>query len=146
MDAKMVVSLIDDGGRLTRVGIELQGLDAASILTAAAGVVADLDAVTNLGVVKADVAFPLSGVASAAAAGSNTDVGGKARGVSDVDGKTVVLRLPDPIAAAINADYTIDLTNLTVVAYIENFETGGSAFLSDGEQVTSWRYATLDAR
>ena len=73
-------------------------------------------------------------------------MGGKARGISDEDGETVVLRLPDPIAAAINADYTIDLAQADVDAFISHFETGNDAELSDGEQVTSWRYAVLDAR
>lgn len=146
MDAKVPITLVDAGGRLTRMRVEMTGLDAASILAAAATLVADLDASSNLGVVKADVAFPLSGVASSAAAGSNTDVGGKARGISDADGDTVVLRLPDPIAAAINPDYTIDLTNVTLAAFIAHFETGGDATLSDGEQVASWRFAVLDSR
>lgn len=146
MDSKCTVSMIDSMGRLTRVGIEIQGLDAASILTAAALVVGRLDAASELGVLKAVVQFPLVGVASAAAAGSNTDVGGKAKGVSDADGDTVNLRLPNPIAAAVNADGTIDLTNITLAAYLGDYETGGDAYLSDGEQVASWRFGVLDAR
>lgn len=146
MDAKMAVTLIDDGGRTTTMRIEMTGLDAASILTAAAAVVGTLDAATQLGVTKATVQFPLSGIASVAGVDSNTDVGGKARGISDDDGETVILRLPNPIAAAINPDYTIDLTNITLAAFIANFETGGDSMLSDGEQVTSWRYAVLDKR
>jgi hypothetical protein len=146
MDAKVPITLIDDGGRLTRMRVEMPGLDAASILAAAATLVGHLDAASNLGVVKADVQFPLTGVASAAAAGSNTDVGGKARGISDGDGDTVVLRLPDPVATAINADYTIDLTEINIDNFISHFETGGDAMLSDGEQVASWRYAVLDSR
>lgn len=146
MDAKLVVSLIDAGGRVTTMRIEMTGLDAASILAAAATLTGHLDTMSNLGVTKAVVQFPLSGVASAAAEGSNTDVGGKIRGISDDDGDTVVLRLPDPIADAVNPDYTIDYTQADVAAFIEHFETGGDATLSDGEQVTSWRYAVLDSR
>ena len=146
MEAKCVASLIDVMGRVTTARIEIQGLDAASILAAAASVVGQLDACSKLGVTKAVVQFPLSGVASAAAAGSNTDVGGKAKGVSDVDGDTVNLRLPDPIDLAVNADGTIDLAETAMAAYIANYETGGDAYLSDGEQVTSWRFGVLDAR
>jgi hypothetical protein len=146
MDAKMVVSLTDVMGRPTSMRIELTGADEATIMAAGALVCSELDAASKLGVTKAVIQFPLSGVASAAAAGSNTDVGGKARGYSSTDGDTLILRLPDPIDACVNADGTIDLTNATLKLFIDEFLSGGVAMLSDGEQISSWRYATLDSR
>lgn len=146
MESKLTVTMTDHRGRQTRVGIEIEGVDVATMVTSAGTIAGHLDAMSRMGVVKGVLQIPLSGIASAAADPSNTDVGGKAKGVSDDDGKTVNLRLPDPIDAAVNADGTIDLTHLDVAAYLAHFETGGDAELSDGEQVTSWRFGVLDAR
>lgn len=146
MDGIMSVQLADILGRRTSVKIEVTGADAAAVVAAGASVVTALDAVSNLGVLSAQVALPIGVTPSVGVAGSNTDIGGKMRGASDVDGKTVVLRIPDPIASAVDTNGGLVKTDVALAAYLAAFETGGVAKLSDGEQVATWLYGTLDQR
>jgi hypothetical protein len=146
MAGYLQVTLIDYGGRETRRVYEVKGADAAATYTNAVALLADLQAVTNLGTVRPMVNIFIPAAQVAAAEGSNTDVGGKVKGISSVDGKTVNLGIPDPIAAIIRPDYTFDLEDEDLAAFLDNFEDAGIATLSDGETVTSWRFGVLDKR
>lgn len=141
------VTLQDEMKRQTRVKIEVTGLDANAVLANAILAVDNLVECTKLGFVRAKLQVPVAANPQSAAVGSNTDVGGKVRGLSDEDDQTVLLRIPDPIAGIVDATSgRFDLTQANLAAYLARFETGGICELSDGEQVDSWTYGELDAR
>jgi hypothetical protein len=148
-DCKMSICkfrLKDEKGRTTMVNVETGGADANTELINAiqAGVL--LQNVTNLELLSGNLTIPISVSGTTAAVGSRTDLGGKVRGVSDDDGKIVLVRIPDPIAAIVNSTGGFVLTETNLAAYLTEFETGGDNYCSDGEQVSSWVYGELDAR
>jgi len=138
--------LVDDKGRMTLLKNEVDGATPADQIDNAEALSALLAATTKLGLVSGQITFPLSVTPTAAAEGSNTDVGGKVKGPSDDDGKMLVLRIPDPLDAIVNTTGGFDLEEEHIEAYIAEFVTGQSAMLSDGEQVSSWLTGELDSR
>lgn len=138
--------LADEKGRSTYVNVEVGGADLIFTYANAQQAAILLQAVTNLGVLSGVMSTPIAVTPGTPAAGSRTDLGGKVRGVSDDDGKIVLVRIPDPIAAIVNSTGGFDLTQAQLAAYLAEFETGGDHYCSDGEQVASWVYGELDAR
>lgn len=141
-----VVKMVDHGGRFTTQRFQIFGTDADDAATNLAANVALLQDVTNLGVLSASLTVDATISPSAAAEGSNTDVGGKCKGISYEDGKTVILRVPDPIAAIINSTYGFVLSEEHLEAWLEDFLSTGNGRISDGERVASWQVGALDAR
>ena len=137
---------VDEKGRSTYVNVEVGGADAIFVDTNATQAAILLQDVTNLGVVSGVLSKPVALTPGTPAAGSRTDLGGKVRGVSDDDGKIVLVRIPDPIAAIVNSTGGFDLAQADLANYLAEFETGGDHYCSDGEQVATWVYGELDAR
>jgi len=138
--------LKDEKGRSTYVNVEVNGADNDAIVVNATQAGVLLQDVTNLELLSGVLSTPIPVSGTAAAVGSRTDLGGKVRGVSDDDGKIVLVRIPDPIAAIVNTTGGFDLAEVNLAAYLAEFETGGDHNCSDGEQVASWVYGELDAR
>ena len=138
--------LLDEKGRSTYCKVEVGGADEDAKMINALQAWVQLQACTNLGVVSGIMSSPIPGTPGTPAVGSRTDLGGKVRGVSDDDGKIVLVRIPDPIAAIVNTTGGFDLAQANLAAYLTEFETGGDNFCSDGEQVATWVYGELDAR
>jgi hypothetical protein len=136
---------VDKYGTEKQVQIEVTGADESVLMVLAANIRAAWDSASNLGAKRSYLLIPF-GAANAASDPSNVDVGCTIRGVSAVDGKTVILRVADPLAACINADRTIDLNNATLKDYLDFFITSGGALLSDGESVSSWTWGVLDKK
>ena len=136
---------VDKWGTEKLVKVELTAADEQALLILAAAVRAAWDAASNLGCKRSNLLIPF-GSPVAASDPSNVDVGCTIRGVSAVDSKTVILRVADPLVAAINADRTMDLANATLKAYLDLFITSGGAMLSDGETVSSWTWGVLDKK
>lgn len=141
-----VFRLADVMGRTTSYKVEVGGTDADDAATNAIAISALLAATTKLGLLSGNMTVPLAVTPTVAAAGSNTDVGGRYRGVSDDDAKIVTLRQPDPIAAIVLENGGLSLVEEHAAAYLASFETDADGFVSDGEQVASWLSGTLDVR
>jgi hypothetical protein len=139
-------TLADVMGRTTSYRVEVGGTDADDAATNAIAISALLAACTKLGLVSGKMTVPLAVTPTEAVAGSNTDVGGRYRGVSDDDGKVVTLRMPDPIAAIVLENGGLSLVEEHADPYLDSFVTDGDGFVSDGEQVASWLSGSLDVR
>lgn len=119
----------------------------ADQITAMENVINQLQAVTDLGLVRADLIYKAAGTPFAVTAGANRDVGATFQGlVEDGNGKTASVKVPSIKAALVNADGTITLSNADVEDWLELFaeDTPNSLFLSDGETIDYWLKGTLD--
>jgi hypothetical protein len=145
-DAWLSVTMNDDYGRETRKLLEMESqVDLATYGTVAAAMLTALQAVTDLGVVRADLILP--GIASgfAVTSGANRDTGATFQGYIDGgDGKKASTKVPGIKPALVDADGSIDITGV-VATYLAAFETAGDFRLSDGETIDSWIKGTLDS-
>lgn len=145
MAVKLSCSFVDSYGRPTKrvYGMEDQA-DLAAYLAVVADFVADIEDVTDLGLVRADLIIPVTGADFDVTAGANVDVGGTFSGFLDTGGgKKSSLKVPGIKSALVNSDGTIPITGV-VATYLADFETDGGFNLSDGEQISSWIKGTLD--
>lgn len=145
MVTKLSCTFVDAYGRTTsRVyGMEDQIL-LADYVTAASAFITAQQAVTDLGLVRADLIIPLSGEEYAFTAGANVDVGGTASAWLDIgSGKKASMKLPGIKASLVNTDGSIPITGV-VATWLLEFETAEDFNLSDGEQVETWIRAALD--
>lgn len=139
-------TLVDAYGRTTskRIEVESQALlgDYQTLCTA---LVADLQAVTDLGLVRAEVTIPMTD-SFAVTAGANVDVGATFSGwLYGALGKKASWKLPGIKAAKVNADGTIDIAEADIEDVLERFlQASGDLRLSDGEQIESWIAGALD--
>lgn len=140
------LKLADVLGRMTSQRIQVFGIDADAAATNLAAIAILLQACTKLSVFAASLVVDVAAPGAVPSAGSNTDVGGKIKGISAVDAKTVVLRLPDPIATIVNSTGGFVLDEANLEPYLEAFFTAGNARISDGEDVDYWVVGELDAR
>lgn len=143
---KVSVTMIDDYGRTTKRVYEIETqVDLATYTAAVAALLVDIQAVSDLGVVRADLILDGITAGYAVTAGANVDVGATFSGLIDGgNGKKASLKLPGIKAAVVNADGTVDLTDADVIAYLANWLTAGDYMLSDGETISSWLRGTLD--
>jgi hypothetical protein len=139
------VTLVDAFGRTTNRRYELEPqLDLATYETVVADYVADLLAVTDLGLVKADLILPQLGLGSTPEVGANVDVGATFSGLLEGDeGKKASIKLPGIAMVNVNPDGSVPITGV-VEEWLGNFETGGVFLLSDGESIESWLAGALD--
>ena len=141
---KMSVTLEDSYGRTTtRVyGMEDQTL-LADYETAAQAFLTALEAVTDLGVVKATFLIPVESPEFAVTAGANVDTGATASGWVSDGYKKASLKVPGIKPALVSADGSVAITGATAT-FLAFFEDSDDFNLSDGEQIESWIKAALD--
>lgn len=138
--------LYDEMGRMTTMRFQVFGADADAAASNLGAIGTLLKAVTKLGYAGSSLTVRNNTGIAAPSAGSNTDVGGKCKGLSAVDGKAVVLRIPDPIAAAVNETGGLILDQTDLEAFLNAFLTAGNGRISDGEDVEEWITGALDTR
>jgi hypothetical protein len=147
MGAKLSLSLVDDYGRTTRRTYEMvTQADLAAYETAVAAVLVDLAAVTDLGVVRADLVIEDISAGFAVTADANVDVGATFTGyVEGGGGKKASHKLPGIKESLVGADGSIPLTGV-VAAWLTDFEADGANLLliSDGEEIDYWLAGALD--
>lgn len=137
------VTLVDDLGRKTRKAFTSTSALLADALAAMTAYYADLEAVTELGIVEAKLSAKDVSGASAAAANSNVDTGASFT-CSMSGGGEAAHHIPGfPISKAI-AGGSIPVDDADVVAYFANFLTGGSLRFADGEYVTAILRGQMD--
>lgn len=143
--AKLSVTLIDDFGRTTNrvFGMEAQTL-LADYVTAYGTFFTALEAVTDLGCVKANLIIPVDDPSWTVISDVNVDTGGTATGLLEAGlGKKASTKIPGVKLSLVGGDGSIAIAGATAT-YLAHFESAGDFTLSDGEQVTSWIKAFLD--
>lgn len=144
MTIKLSLTLDDAYGRTTKriYGMEDEAL-LATLQTSAASFLTALEAVTDLGCVKANFIIPVTSPEFDETAGANVDVGGTASGWITDGQKKGSLKIPGIKAALVAADGTIAIAGATAT-FLAFFEDADLFNLSDGEQIATWIKATLD--
>ena len=143
------VTLVDGRGRETSKRIEMvEQILWADLVTNANNVLTELDAVTDLQIIKADLviqnelSLPVKDPAD-----SNRDTGATFVGyVQGGGGKKATLKVPGFPMSKVGDGGFIDLTDTDVAAYLANWLESAPhlALLSDGENISSWIQGTLD--
>ncbi|GAH91338.1 unnamed protein product [marine sediment metagenome] len=136
------VQFLDDYGRTTTRRFQNTDALVADALTSVGSLVANFLAVSDLGTLKHDVAVRTV-EANPAQTGANKDVGGTLHCVLD-NSKLYPLKIPGIRDTMLNPDGSIDLEDLAIVAYFENFMTAGKFRVSEGNYVVSVLYGELD--
>lgn len=137
------VILTDDYGRQTRKSYQSQDfIDFPTAMVALTNLVTDLQAVTELGVVRTYLTEETV-IAEAPASGANIDAG-MSLTVVKADTKKATIKVPAPPASVINPDGTVDLTATAITDFVGNFQSGGGWTVSDGEIVTSVVKGSID--
>jgi len=138
------ISLVDSYNRPTTRSFLVNAADFASAQAFVPGFVTAYQAVTELQLYETRLT-DIAQYAGAPAGGSNIDEGMTLSVQLDTPGKKGSVKVPSPVAAVINPDATIDLTDALMVA-LEGLYTSGVTDLtaSDGETVTGFIKGTLD--
>lgn len=146
--AKVSIQLKDSMGRTTnRVYGLTEATTVGTAATDAAALAALVDAASELGINKVTLLWNCDVTPTAATAGSNVDEGGTVSGWLNTYIKKGSLKVPAPLAAARNADGTLDLAQAALAALLADFiTTTGHASISDGETVASWIKGVVDAK
>ena len=148
MTVQYSLTLVDDYGRLTRKVLEAEQVALlADQITAMENVINQLEDVTDLGLVRADLVYVGAGTPFAVTEGANVDVGGTFSGyIEDGNGKKASTKVPGIKASLVNEDGTISIDNAAVEDWLELFveDTPNSLFLSDGETIDYWISGSLD--
>lgn len=105
--------------------------------------IADLEAITDLGVVSINYSEKDVSEASAAAANSNVDTGATFR-LRLADGGVASHKIPGFPIAKVGGNRAIDPEDSDVVAYFDNFKAAGAFTLSDGEVITDVLSGSFD--
>jgi len=141
---KLSVTMDDAYGRTTtRVyGMEDEAL-LANLQTSAATFLTALEAVTDLGCVKANFIIPVTSPEFAETALASVDRGATFSGWIDVGMKKGSLKIPGIKLSLVAADGSVADAGATAT-FIGSFETGQDFNLSDGEQIDTWIRGALD--
>lgn len=141
------VTMQDAYGRETHKRIEVkEQVDLAAYSALFNDVLTDLQAITDLALVRADLTIsnyiPMAGVP---AAGANIDVGGTFQGeLAGEENRKASHKVPGISAAYVGTAGIIDPTQADVVDYLAHFLEAGQCLLSDGESMGSWILGSLD--
>lgn len=142
------LTLVDDYGRQTRKVIEMKDLTLlVDQITALEAVITQLAAVTDLGLVRADLIYEGAGTPFAVTAGANVDVGATFSGYLEAgNGKKASTKVPGIKAALVDDDGSIPLDDADMEDWLELFveDTPYTLMLSDGETIDYWISGSLD--
>jgi hypothetical protein len=145
MTTKLSVTLIDDFNRMTTrvVGMETQTL-LADYVTAYGVFFTALEAITDLGCVKANLIIPVTDPSWAVTSDVNVDTGATASGLLVAgSGKKGSIKIPGVKLSLVGSDGSIAITG-AIATYLALFEDAADFNFSDGEQASAWIKATLD--
>jgi hypothetical protein len=102
---------------------------------------ADLAGLTGAEILEHSVALKTQ-YSDAVSAGANIDAG-ITLSCELTDGGKAPLRVPAPITSVVNPDGTVDITNVLVSDFVDNW-ISGNFLLSDGETVSALLSGKLD--
>lgn len=144
MGTKLHVTMDDDHGRITHkvFGME-EETTLAQMQTDAAELLAALEAVTDLGCVRARISFEVTNPTWAEQTDANIDTGGTFSGWVDAGQKKASMKVPGIKYALVGSDGSIAITGATAT-FLALFEDADVFNLSDGEQIETWIRGSLD--
>lgn len=137
------VSLIDSYGRPTTKRLETETDVVATAQTAVALLLTDLDAVTDLQGIGVSYSLKDPSQVFAGVALSNVDVGATFR-LRLASGSIAAYKVPGFPASLVGPNGAIDVTDLAVTNYFDNFLAAGDFTVSDGEAITDILTGQLD--
>lgn len=139
------LTLADSFGRTTTKLFEMkQELLHADQVLDAQGIITELENVTDLGVIRADIIYRGVDAGFAPTAGSNIDVGATFTGyIVGGNGKKASLKLPGIKLSLVDSDGSVPISG-AVDTFLNDFEEDMVLYLSDGEQIDSWISGRLD--
>lgn len=143
--ANFVATIIlrDSFNRYTRKIVETETDVLATAQTAVSGYLTDLNAICDLACEGVSYSLKDATQVFAGEASSNVDVGATIRG-RVTSGEIATLKIPGFMLSKVGVNGYIDLTDVDVAAFLDNYEGAGEFTLSDGEVVTEWIDGTLD--
>lgn len=134
--------LTDAYGRDSRKTFQVDAADIATAQTLAGDLNADLQAITGMAVLQYSINLVTVVAGDTPDATANKDEGGTFQ-VRKADNDKASVKIPAPVDSIRNVDGTLDLTDLIVTNFFDNF-VGGAWRVSDGEQVIALLKGTLD--
>jgi hypothetical protein len=137
------VTLVDSLNTQVKKRYEMETDVLATAQTVMTDVIADLEAVTDLGVVSIAYTLKDDTEESAAAANSSVDAGATFR-LRLTEGGVAVHKIPGFPIAKVSSNRNIDVSDADVVAYFNNFFDAGALTLSDGETISAVLSGTFD--
>lgn len=135
------VTLSDQGGNKSTLKYDLVAADFATAVTAAATVIAALDAVTDAAIVAYSLAERFEEDTSAFGLGEVENVASIVARIDAAEQKYATIRIPAPVDGIFQAASgplynVVDPADVALVAYLDIWDsTGGVANLSDGEKL-----------
>lgn len=141
----LTLTMVDAYGRQTNRRYEMETqVDILTYQGVSDAFVAALQAVTDLGLVRADLILQSISSGFAVTAGANVDVGATFSGyLAAGGGKKASMRLPGVKASLVDPDGSVPIAGVTAT-WLAEFETAGDFQLSDGETIDSWIRGALD--
>jgi hypothetical protein len=137
------VTLIDSFNSTVSKRYDMEATTLSQALTDMTALVADLEAVTDLGVVSVTFSQKDVSLESAAGADSNIDVGATFRVRLD-NGKVAAHKVPGFPQSKVSSDRNIDVADADVAAYFANFEAAGAFKISETNVITAVLSGKLD--
>lgn len=141
------IKQIDGYGRTTTRRREVKPFGTLSdYYSAAATLRTNFLAVSDLGLVKVTLNLDMGQAPTdPAIATANIDVGGTFAGQTDSPlPKVATLKTPGLKMTFVQPGGSIDLTNLTILSYLNQYLETGALRISDGESITGWLRGRLD--
>lgn len=141
---KLGISVVDDFTRVSTRSFLLEAVAFANAQTLVGTFVPAYQAVTECHVFESRLT-EVDTIAGSPVAGANVDAGMSISAQLDTPGKKANIQIPNPVAAVVNADGSIDLTDVLITT-LETEYTKATPYVtaSDGEKVTSFLKGTLD--
>lgn len=139
------LTLVDAYGRQTTKLLEMRNelLHADQVIDAQL-IINELQAVTDLGVIRADIIYRGVDAGFAVTPGANVDTGATFTGtIADGNGKKASFKIPGIKPALVNPDGSVPITG-AVETFLDTFYEGMVLYLSDGEQIETWLTGVLD--
>jgi len=144
MGTKLHLTLDDDHGRTTHRTYGMEEVTTlAQMQTDAAELLTALEAVSDLGCVKASISFDVTSPEYAQVADANVDTGATFSGWVDAGMKKASMKIPGIKYSLVGADGSIAIAG-AVATFLALFEDADVFNLSDGEQIEAWIRGSLD--
>lgn len=143
MPINAILTLTDSRGRLKRKEVETETdvlADAKANITTYIGLLA---AITDLELLYVTYNRKYLDQNFAGATPSNIDVGATFRGIS-ADGFPVVLKIPGVGDAFVGTGGLIDLTQVAIQNFLNQYLTAGDFSIANGKTVDQWLEGSLD--
>jgi len=138
----LTVRLVDQGGNKSTLRFNLSSADAATAATDASAVLAALAAVTDAAIQSYSLAEQFDDATVNSGSGEVENMASIVARIDDAEVKYATIKIPAPVdgifqAASGELYNVVDPADVALVAYLQLWQTGNEATLSDGETLLS---------